>query len=214
MNPKWPPLASSRFGPSTAAPPAQWKERRYIANNAHWPNFRMADDPTFKHVPRALLLRLGCWSGGQIGVVGIEDKLSLPVRLLLPDLDQFAGITDRRSAFRVLDRERVGSVKVSEFTGFRDFDFRDLPGHGCVGTEQARPGFPYRLPICGDLRVGRKQYCVIGIERDSPFEIISRGRAGPLLIESLDRRRIGRTAVTRRRRGARRGHESGRNHDK
>jgi len=28
-NPRWPPLASSRFGPSTAAPPAQWKESRF-----------------------------------------------------------------------------------------------------------------------------------------------------------------------------------------
>src|ERR1039457_7501742 len=48
MNPKWPPLASSRFGPSTAAPPAQWKDTRYIANNAHWPNFRMDDTPRMR----------------------------------------------------------------------------------------------------------------------------------------------------------------------
>src|SRR5260370_3560906 len=67
--------------------------------------------------PCALLLRFGCWSGGQIGVVGIDNTLPLPVRLLLPDLDEFAGITDWRSAFRILDREQVGSVKISELTG-------------------------------------------------------------------------------------------------
>src|SRR5438128_1274761 len=48
-----------------------------------------------RHVPRALLFRLGWWSGGQIGVVGIHDTLPLPVCLLLPDLDQFAGIAER-----------------------------------------------------------------------------------------------------------------------
>src|SRR5450631_1529513 len=43
MNPKWPPLASSRFGPSTAAPPAQWKESRFPD---HWHSFRGRRLPT------------------------------------------------------------------------------------------------------------------------------------------------------------------------
>ena len=32
-------------------------------------NFVVGDDPAFRHVPRALLHRLGCCRGGQIGVV-------------------------------------------------------------------------------------------------------------------------------------------------
>jgi len=44
--------------------------------------------------------------------------------------------------------------------------------NGCVGAEQARA--------------------------DGPLEVISGGGGGPLLIESLNRRRIGRTVVTRR----------------
>src|ERR1039457_2478445 len=43
MNPKWPPLASSRFGPSTAAPPAQWKESRF-----HGPNPAQAQSPKLR----------------------------------------------------------------------------------------------------------------------------------------------------------------------
>jgi hypothetical protein len=50
--------------------------------NRHWStigaNFRMADDPAFRQVFRALLLRFVCWNGGQIGVVGINDTLPLP----------------------------------------------------------------------------------------------------------------------------------------
>src|ERR1019366_4976455 len=51
MNPKWPPLASSRFGPSTAAPPAQWKERRFSTPNCVrslvWPG----EPPTSGQLP-------------------------------------------------------------------------------------------------------------------------------------------------------------------
>ena len=90
--------------PSRRALPSSGYVRSQPAH-APVPNVRVADDPAFRQIPRALLLRFGCWSGGQIGVVGIDNTLPLPVRLLPPDLDEFAGITDRRSAFRILDRE-------------------------------------------------------------------------------------------------------------
>ena len=153
------------------------------------------------------------WSGGQIGVVDIDNTLPVAGRLLLPDLDELTGVANRRSTFRVLDRDRVGSVKIADIAGLRDFDFGDLPVQGCMGAEESRPRIPDRLSIRGDRRVGRKQHCVIRIERDGPLQIVSRGRGGPLLIESLDCGGIGRAVVDGGRRSAGRGHEDGRYQD-
>ena len=56
--------------------------------------YRVSAAPTFA-------LRFGRWRGGEVGVVGIDNTLPLPIRLLLPDLDEFAGILNRRSSFRI-----------------------------------------------------------------------------------------------------------------
>ena len=112
-----------------------------------------------------------------------------------------------RPLLRILDRERVNSVEIAEFAGFRHFDLRNLPGYVCVRTEQRRPGFPDRLLIRSHRCVRREQYGVIRIEGDGPRDIIFRGCSGPLFIKSLDRGCIGRAAVTSCRRSAGRDQE-------
>src|SRR5579872_1354010 len=63
---------------------------------------------------QTLLLRSGRRSGRQVGIVGIHDTLPLPVRLLLPDLDQLAGIAHGSAALRIPNLQRVGPVKISQ----------------------------------------------------------------------------------------------------
>src|ERR1035437_779545 len=58
MNPKWPPLASSRFGPSTAAPPAQWKESRFFCPNLVGTRLARLQFNTVR-LPRSNLRKLG-----------------------------------------------------------------------------------------------------------------------------------------------------------
>jgi hypothetical protein len=94
----------------------------------------MTDDSAFGNASR-VLLRFRCWCDGQIGVVGIDNASPLAVRLLLSDLDEFVVSRTGGPPFRILDRERVGSVKMSEFGGFCDLDLGDLPGYGCARTE-------------------------------------------------------------------------------
>ena len=73
-----------------------------------------------------LLFRFGSSREGQVRIVGVNNTLPLPIRLLFPDLHQLAGVVDGRTALRVLDGKFVCSVEIRKFSGLCHFNLGHL----------------------------------------------------------------------------------------
>jgi hypothetical protein len=89
------------------------------------------------------------------------------------------------------EQRRWNSVGLVEFSHLEE----DFSAQADAG------GFPDRLGISRDWSIRREPDRVVGIKGDGAVEVVFRGRGGPLFVESLNCRGLGRTVIASRGRG-------------